>query len=138
MLNEISSVRQDARDYFRRWFNDASLDLYIWYDNDYRIIGFQLCYDKDTREYALTYIDNKGFSHDRIDSGEYLVWDMKTPVLKEHVEDPCDHVIERFIDRSCEVDQKIRQYIVQKLEEYAKPSSLLIPDQQVNPQLSHH
>ena len=70
MLSEIRNARQVEGEGFRRWFTDDYFDLIVWYGNDRRLIGFQLCYDKQERERALTWTLEHGFQHNRIDSGE--------------------------------------------------------------------
>ena len=55
MLAEIRNARQIAGEDFRRWFTDEEFDLIVWYGDDRSLVGFQLCYDKQDRERALTW-----------------------------------------------------------------------------------
>ncbi|MFW5812247.1 MAG: hypothetical protein ACOCWS_04610, partial [Alkalispirochaetaceae bacterium] len=65
MLSEIKPVRQVPGEGFRRWFTDEEMDLIVWYDGEdqEQIEGFQLCYDKEVLERALTWRPEAGFTH---------------------------------------------------------------------------
>ena len=54
----------------RRWFSSPRCDLILWLNEDASLRGFQLCYDKSANERALTWIQDSGFSHMAVDSGE--------------------------------------------------------------------
>lgn len=70
MLREITTARQVPGDPKRRWFTSANFDLYVWLDEGEAPIGFQLCYDKQSREHALTWTASSGFTHMGVDGGE--------------------------------------------------------------------
>ena len=70
MLKEIRDVRQIPGEPRRRWFSQTGLDLIVWFDADKSIHGFQLCYEKNGEEKAITWFSDQGFSHKRIDDGE--------------------------------------------------------------------
>lgn len=80
MLRELRGVRQDPNERYRRWFEDEYFDLIVWYEGT-GVYGFQLCYDTQGRERALTWIRGKGFSHNRVDTGERAVGRSGTPIL---------------------------------------------------------
>lgn len=63
MLKETPSVRQILGEPRRRWFGDEDFDLIIWYASDDSILGFQLCYDRDARYRALSWLKGKGYKH---------------------------------------------------------------------------
>jgi hypothetical protein len=65
----------------RRWISNDYFDLIVWYNPDAGIHGFQLCYGKPTRERALTWIEDRGFSHAEVDSGEQRPTKNNTPIL---------------------------------------------------------
>ena len=73
MIHEVKRTRQVPGEGFRRWFTDSDFDLIVWYegqDEDGPIAGFQLCYDKQGAERALTWRRATGFSHEKVDDGE--------------------------------------------------------------------
>jgi len=70
MLREIAATRQVPGEPQRRWFTSSSIDLFVWLDEARAPIGFQLCYDKQSREHALTWMKATGFSHMAVDGGE--------------------------------------------------------------------
>jgi hypothetical protein len=44
-------------------------DLIVWFRDDDSIWGFQLCYDKDYVEHAVTWIEDRGYNHMKVDKG---------------------------------------------------------------------
>ena len=82
MLKEIPTVNQIEGEPKHRWFSNESIDLYVWYDTNDKIIQFQICYDKGPYEKALTWNENMKLSHHCVDDGESGVFRMKrTPIL---------------------------------------------------------
>jgi hypothetical protein len=82
MLREIMTARQVPGEPKRRWFMSRNADLIVWVDERDSPIGFQLCYDKDTGEHALTWKADSGYSHTAVDSGESRPAKYKeTPIL---------------------------------------------------------
>ncbi len=70
MLYEISNIRQYEGEHRRRWFFDHEIDLTVWVDSADRIVAFQLCYDKTQNQHALTWRQDTGYHHNRVDDGE--------------------------------------------------------------------
>lgn len=71
MLREIYNPKQYSGEGFRRWFTDDYFDLIVWYKNDRKTIdGFQLCYDKEHKERALTWRSSGSYVHTGVDDGE--------------------------------------------------------------------
>jgi hypothetical protein len=111
MLSEIRNARQVQGEGFRRWFTDEYFDLIVWYDNDRRLIGFQLCYDKLQRERALTWTREHGFQHNRIDSGEVPGHSKMTPVIIADGAFNRDPVVQRFQEASAGIDPEIASFV---------------------------
>ncbi len=72
MLKEIQNARQIEGEPKRRWFSNRFFDLIVWFKNDNEITGFQLCYNISFDEKGLTWLKDKGFSHNSIDEGENI------------------------------------------------------------------
>ena len=70
MLREISASRQISGESTRRWYTSPNIDLFVWVNDQNSLTGFQLCYDKQHREHALTWTEKSGFSHMAVDGGE--------------------------------------------------------------------
>ncbi len=70
MLREVSIVRQIPGEPRRRWFASRNFDLFVWVDEHAAPIGFQLCYDKQDGEHAMTWTESSGYSHMAVDAGE--------------------------------------------------------------------
>ena len=66
MIREILPVRQNEGEPFRRWFTDDYWDLYVWFNDKKKIVGFQLCYGKPDDEHALTWLTEGKFIHTRV------------------------------------------------------------------------
>ena len=54
MLSEFIGVRQEEVGLRRRWFEDDGMELVVWYDATGAVDGFQILYDRDDSEHALT------------------------------------------------------------------------------------
>jgi multidrug transporter EmrE-like cation transporter len=81
----------------RRWFTDSDFDLIVWFTPAGTICSFQLCYDRRRRERALTWTQDGGFSHDRIDDGEASPAKNRTPILVDGGSSVPDDILRRFI-----------------------------------------
>ncbi len=68
MFKEFIHVRQDKTGY-RRLFTEKYCDIYLWYTSeiDKTLTGFQLVYNLDEDEKALTWTPKEGFSHLGVD-----------------------------------------------------------------------
>jgi hypothetical protein len=118
MLAEIENPRQVAGEGFRRWFTDEEFDLIVWYDDDRALVGFQLCYDKQNKERALTWTIEHGFQHNRIDAGEVPGRAKMTPLIIADGSFSRDPVAERFRRESAGLDPAIAVFVYRKLKEY--------------------
>jgi hypothetical protein len=123
MLREIRNVKEIPGQGVRRWFNDEHLDLFVWYDADGRIIGFQLCFDKDTRdERALTFTEDAGYSLDHV-ATEASVCDLGSLVMVPAGEFSCRPLIEKLGERGERLERSLYDYLRKKLEEYPAQAS---------------
>ena len=120
MLLEIRDVRQFEDDDFRRWFMDEFFDLIVWYDERNRITGFQLCYDKDRRERALTWRSNRGYSHTGVDDGERPGSSKMSPILAADGVFDSASVAERFKKESERIDPAVVAFVYEKVTQYAR------------------
>jgi hypothetical protein len=117
MLAEIRDVRQVEGEGFRRWFTDDYFDLIVWYEGG-SLVGFQLCYDKQQHERALTWTREHGFQHDRIDSGETPGHSKMTPIIVADGVFSRDPVAERYRKASAEIDAGIARFVYETLRTY--------------------
>ena len=70
MMHEAPSESGTDREPRRRWFTDDFFDLFVWYNPDGSVFGFQLCYDKNGDQHAFTSRQDTGISHKRVDDGD--------------------------------------------------------------------
>lgn len=116
MLREIRNVKQIPGQGPRRWFNDEHFDLFVWYDTGGRLIGFQLCFDKDTRvERALTYTEDEGYSLYSV-AAENSVCDLGSPLLVRGGEFSSRQLIDQLDERGAVLERPLYDYLREKLE----------------------
>jgi hypothetical protein len=121
VLSEVRNTRQIENEGPRRWFTDSYFDLIVWYSREGNVIaGFQLCYDKQREERALTWRRGAGFDHKRIDDGEVSGRMKMTPVLVPDGAFDCSAIAERFRRESGKIDPEIRKFVYDKLTNYAQ------------------
>jgi hypothetical protein len=119
MLKEILDVRQVPGDARRRVFFSEDLDLTVWLDNRDGIVGFELCYDKETSERAVRWSRGKGFLHQKVDDGENRPGRYKaTPILVPDGAFAAQKISQLFREKSRDIDQLIAKFIYHKLLEY--------------------
>lgn len=118
MLVEKNSVRQIENEGFRRWFADREFDLIVWYEDD-EIIGFQLCYDKNDTERAITWNKHGGYIHNKIDDGEAPYSYKMSPVLVQDGLFDKSRVAGSFKRAATKIDDGITDFVYTKLLEYS-------------------
>jgi hypothetical protein len=118
MLVEIRNARQIPGEGFRRWFTDEYFDLIVWYDDRTKLVGFQLCYDKDGRERAVTWTREHGFQHNRIDAGEVTGHAKMTPIVMADGIFSRDPVADRFRSESAGIEDDIAAFVYETLKTY--------------------
>ncbi len=106
-----------GKDKKRRWFGDDYFDLIVWYDDAERISGFQLCYDRGRNEHALTWRRETGAEHHRIDSGETMPLENRSPILVPDGAAPFSDLIRQFEMRAGGMDQDLFNLVAGVLEE---------------------
>lgn len=124
MLVEIKNVRQLENERFRRWFSDDYFELIVWYNPDKSIHGFQLCYDIYGFERALTWTENNGYFHNRIDGGEESPMEHKmSPILVADGLFDSSTVAEIFKTASTGIDSAITDLVYSKIVSYTETDS---------------
>ncbi len=119
MLREIYNPKQYSGEGFRRWFTDDYFDLIVWYKNDRKTIdGFQLCYDKEHKERALTWRSSGSYVHTGVDDGEIYGGYKMSPVLVSDGSFDKDRIAERFLRASDGIDKDIVSIVHQRLLDY--------------------
>lgn len=118
MLREIRPVLQNSRPAIRRWFTDADMDLFIWFNNQVPV-KFQLSYDKRELEHAISWDSERGFIHSRIDDGEDWPNRYKmTPLMAGNGRFDAGRVARNFLMASEFMDPTLADFIYARLLEY--------------------
>ena len=127
MLTEITHVRQNPDEGYRRWLTDRRFDLIIWYSERSteirQILGFQLCYNKTEIERAIRWRKASGFVHEIVDGGEYPGHANMTPVL--HIGGQFDQaVLDDFREVCGDIERDLAEFIMDKLVELKTDQSM--------------
>ena len=118
MLRAITSQRQSKTP--RLWFSDQNHDLFIWLDKLHEPMAFQLSYNKIDDEHCICWHCDKGFSHDRIDSGEDPEGSYKmTPIMVPDGKFDHKKLAQEFQLISADMEPRLANFIYQKLSCYA-------------------
>ena len=119
MLKEILSIAQIPGEPQRRWFADDYFDLIVWFDNNGTIVGFQLSYDKEHRQRAVTWKRSNGFAHNAVDDGESRPGHYKaTPILVADGIFDSIQIAERFKREGTELAWGLAEFVYSKLLEF--------------------
>lgn len=119
LLRELSDARQVPGEPRRRWFCSAELDLIVWVNDLQEPVGFQLCYDKLTRERAITWRAGRGFDHAAVDSGDDMPTRYKgTPILVADGIFDNNRVADTFREAGAGVPEPMRTFVADALERY--------------------
>ena len=118
MLREIGDVRQVPGEPRRRWFSDEEFDLIVWFDPEAQIIGFQLCYDKETEQKALTWLKHEGYRHSRIDDGDNPGKMKASPVLEANGHLDREGLGRRFLESKGDVPENIADFVYDSITQY--------------------
>ncbi len=117
MLREISKTRQVKGEMTRRWFTSDYFDLFVRYNADNQIAGFDLCYDKHVNERVLVCRDDGSLHHHRVDDGESNLYSKMTPVYLPDGQFEIDTVKVRLLREAADIDPEVLDYILLKLTE---------------------
>ena len=121
VLTEQKGIRQIPGEGFRRWFTDRDFDLIVWYDDSSGIIvGFQLCYDKQSDERCLTWRRDGSYSHNKVDDGEIPYSSKMTPVLVADGIFSKETVAEQFKAAAENIESELVDLVYRKLLGYQK------------------
>ena len=119
MLRQLR-ISQRPGEFERKWFGDDSLDLIVWFGDDRRIWGFQLCYDLGRGERAMTWTPPAGYAHNRVDDGEGNPLKNLTPILVPDGAFVADDILRRFADLSAGIDASVRDFVLEKLRGFPR------------------
>ncbi|MCP4134931.1 MAG: hypothetical protein GY754_28410 [bacterium] len=115
MLYEIKNARNSEKNYRIRCFSDEYFSISVWFDENDSIAIFQLTYDKLHNSHALTWHNEKGFLHSRVDDGEIHGRRKMSPILVTNGEFPMLELARRFEYASSEIDPEVREFIYDKI-----------------------
>jgi hypothetical protein len=106
-LVEMTNIKQTEKGIFRRFFIDGDNDLTVWYDDDKRLVGFQL----SIFDIAITY-DRGKKRINRIDSCEK---DNFAPLITEEADIDIAEVVEYLRRNDQNIEKELAEYIFKAL-----------------------
>ena len=118
MLREIRDVRQVLGEPRRKWFSDEDFDLIVWFEPENEVMGFQLCYDKETDQKALTWLKQDGYQHSRIDNGDNPGKMKASPVLEANGHFDREGIGRRFRKNRGDVPEEIAGCVYDRILHY--------------------
>jgi len=118
MLREHVGVRQHAGESHRRFFWDDYLQLYVWFDEDERIVGFELSYDLTSDYRAFRWKPADGVEHYRVDDGEGRAMKKAVPVMRVDRSGIDPDILVEFTARSESISPEISLLVKQRLREF--------------------
>src|SRR5262245_51959944 len=115
-MREFPGIRQSRGEPWRRWFQSDDEELTVWYEPDGSFRGFQLCYDRQGYERALTWLKAKGYARLRVDHGESEPLTVKrTPVVLPDGAFDAAEVLERFRAAAGGLPDEIARLVAEKI-----------------------
>ena len=131
MFREITVSKQANEGPKRRWYQSDYFDLFIFYFRhseradvkaDREFVGMQLCYDIRRKQRTLEWKKDGGFSHHRVVKGGDTMADhgSSAALLEQGGDFDANSVVDRFVRESGSLPPIIRQFVMQKLAEYAQ------------------
>ena len=116
MLTELSNTRQILGESDRRWFMSPAMDLIVWHDVTGKATGFQLCYDKESNEKAITWFSGSEPVHTAISTGEGLGMKHKeSPILVADGSPNYAYIQEQFLKQSEKLPSDVVELVVRTL-----------------------
>lgn len=102
----------------KRWFSDQAHDLLVWLNKEGGVIAFQLSYNKGDNEHLLSWSEQQGYSHGRIDDGEDVCQHLKmSPIMVSTGTPNYAQVAEIFRSISASLEPGLVEFIYRKLAE---------------------
>lgn len=130
MFREITVSKQASDGPKRRWYQSDYFDLFVFYYRhseradvkaDREFVGMQLCYDIRRKQRTLEWKKSGGFSHFIVNKGGDTMADhgSSASLLQQGGAFDANAVVDRFMRDSSSLPAIIRQFVLQKLSEYA-------------------
>ena len=120
MLREIATVKQMNDELHKRWFNSATMNLFVWLNHDNHIITYQLTYTLDAEDKALIWDDKQGLTHSSIDESRSGHHPASPLLIADHHYD-VNKLITLFNHAAQNIEEDIKAFIVATMQNHATP-----------------
>lgn len=112
-------VKQIAGEPHRRWFEDDYFDLLVWENELGQIVQFQLYYDKLHNQRSLTWKEQIGYLHNKVDDGENKPGRYKaTPILVDCGVFDSNAISKKFKYKSKDIATTVSTFVFSKIRDY--------------------
>lgn len=118
MLREISHVSQTPGEPKKSWYTDDFFDLFVWFDEQDKIVSFQLSYGKPANEKMLTWNKRSGITHARVDDGEQQAGRQKAAPILVRDGPVANALTDDFRSACTQIDQRVATFVIEKLEQF--------------------
>jgi hypothetical protein len=125
MLVELPRVLQHADEPHRRVFRSPDLYLVVWVNDKGGYTGFELAYRHGPRERAMRWKAGAGYTHHRVDDGEYGAGSHKSsPLMSAEGTFKRWSVARQFQEESRDMDPDLAGFVMRKVLGFRKAKPL--------------
>ncbi len=125
MLVELPRVLQHNDEPHRRVFRSPDLDLVVWINEAGGYTGFELAYRHGPRERAVRWKSGAGYTHHRVDDGEYGTGSHKSsPLMVSDGPFKRWSVARQFQVESRGIDPELAGFVMRKVLAFRKAKPL--------------
>lgn len=97
------------------WYCDDDCDVVVWTNSDLSPRGFQICYDKNGEEKALTFTHGE-FSHEMVDEGDDTPDVNHSPILDHEIPYDAKKILKEFEGKAQFMEKIYFDYIRENLK----------------------
>jgi hypothetical protein len=116
MLSEVAKTKQVDGEPVKRWFTSDNMDLFVWLDDENNILNYQLTYDKERNEKALTWDKTEGFKHLVVENSERSCKYPQSPLLKVGGTLDLQKLLTHFDAYSQTLYSEIKSFIISRIK----------------------
>jgi len=102
----------------RRLFSDEEMDLYLWYDQQMKLIGFELIHNLKRHSLSFKWRVGQSSTYSRINSGDTKPGREGFDFFVTENDFPYTKWVQMFSKRSHNVDSEITELILLKMSEH--------------------
>ena len=114
-INHVSQIPGEPR---KSWYTDDFFDLFVWFDEQDRIVSFQLSYGKPADEKMISWNKRSGITHARVEDGEQQSGRQKAAPILVRDGPVANTLSDNFRSASSAIDPQVASFIIEKLDQF--------------------